>query len=308
MTFITIKQFKPGRTGHILKDYMSLILIGEIMNFTIIPPTYTSRDLLNSVHKFNIFQPYNHNKQLLHNNIPTITLLAEKWNGFSYQDIIKNLSSYSNQNILIILKGPYRLFLAEIKNKSSLFPHLNPIFDKVLYNLRNCFYNENRMIIEKEKRCIDKDKFNIVIHCRRGDRVNSKTNIKVLQNQLDMVILFCKKIMIENAIDFKIYIITEPTNNNDIFQLIQNKHNDCIIRSKKTILEDLAFASIADLFISSPSSVSVWASYLNPNLKLNNGTYHYHIYDNLSFNFNYAKQQPSHLTQLIINYLINLKK
>ena len=287
MTYITMIQYKAGRTGHILKDYMSLILIGKLMGFTIVPPKYTKTDFKNSVDKFDIFHQYKNNR--VPDGIEKIILTKIKWTGFSVETILHRLSIYINQNVLIILEGPYRLHMCEVMKKSSLYPHLSDIFNSVLIDFRNNFQRINKTIINKEKNeSFKSNKINVVIHCRRGDRFkNIHQNIDEKKTSFKNYISQIKNILNTLNKEYQIIICTEPYNNNDIIEVINEfYYGEIIVRHNKSLIQDIALMSIADIFISCGSSVSVWALYLNPHYKINNKTYHYINYDNKCYDYN----------------------
>ena len=128
------------------------------------------------------------------------------------------------------------------------------------------------------------------MHCRRGDRVNlAQYHLikKNFQKELDLIINWFEQM---GGINFHITICTEIVKSKDIIEVVNSKDKYkrlCTVRNNRPLINDIMLMSLADVFISCGSSVSVWALYLNrTGLKINKGTYHYSNYDDNCFLFN----------------------
>ena len=241
-----------GRSGHLLKDVISLFIWKELIeNSNILYNDFMSKQKIIPVSNIK-----NKCVNRLDKYDKTITFNFKIWKGLTHKEaymIINEIKKYNDKTLLIRFEGIIRILLFQIDNwyinnhiKKDIFnTTILPLFNELYYKGDNINFNSEQKNI-------------FSIHIRRGDifrqTINVGFNFEYYKNIINII---------NSVLNIPIHIYSENYNNEDIIPL-QNMNNvTCIFGNDSTFINDFRELCLSKYVILSNSAMSTTIAYLS---------------------------------------------
>lgn len=234
MIFVEIIQNSGGRTGHKLKDYLTVFCFHFLCNYKIIINKYWKFPKNNCNNHLDMFNLMSSDKFVNKPKDPIIIKYSlRNWHSMKYnkfKEITKRIEitqkRNSNRSIILQLCKATRIQLCDIYNWELSKLIEKGTYNKIITYLKSQLLsspNNNQIPIIKN----DSNIMNISIHIRKGDVFRRPLHqcVKYYEN----IIKNLKKINLKK----KIYIFTEKWrgyNGEDVFELIKLKDDNTNIQ------------------------------------------------------------------------------
>jgi flavodoxin len=275
MIYITLNQTSSGRSGHKLKDIMSMFIISYFVEGSqvVYHESWNKQSILKYI-----------DVSIL--NTASYDLVIKKkriaWNGISQEDffsVVNEIKSYDSngKKVLFVFSGAHRFHPFQLHNLYTKGIIKHDFFTQTfLPTLNRFFFGYNTQ--QFYKNCIS-------IHIRRGDIfkriINGGQDVKYFKRIIDIL---------NKHINIPIHIYSEYLNSSDLLILKKELNVSLYLGNTSSLHRDFYnMVTSKYLFISS-GGFSTWSSYISIGKVFYNPLYTYqfnHLKDPINmFRFN----------------------
>jgi hypothetical protein len=262
MLYLTLIQNSGGRSGHKLKDIMTVFIISYFIEGSVVVRNYSWNNQYILGH---IKRPYM--KSLIYDETHEIKI--DNFHGISNDQFFENIEfikkkNIDNKNILIVLSGAFRFHPFQLHNLFLEKKIERDYFtNNFLPTVKNFFFGKNRP---------DKPTNSVAIHIRRGDIGERLIKNGQNSNYYGNII---KKLNSNFNIPINIY--SENLNSKDLFALKKEPNVTLHLGTTASIKKDMYEMVTSKYLIISSGGFSTISAYISIGTVLYNSRFCWHF-------------------------------